>query len=686
MSTSNPEPCVYDSLRSGSDEIRLITIEPSSKIPHEICCSIETVELSTAPQYYALSYVWGDPNMTEEIRLGGRAFHVTTNLAAALRRLRILMEDVPKGENNTNKKEPTRLWIDAICINQSSVLEKNQQIPLMGRIYSLSEGVVMWLGEGENDSQLAVSFVKNWYDSIIAAIESYSDEYRSNPLKTTLSFIKDPFHSPSIQALALLLERGYWDRIWIIQEIVLAKSRLILCGGDAINLDALFTVLLFWRNSLSMPKADDQQIMNHLITLGTSLGYRAEISDLIILVRNRTEEEKRVRPYKQDILSLIRIGFNRSCTDPRDRLYGFFGLMEDEQLPMHPDYRLTHNEVKLSFTVGLIQTSNRLESVALSGFGFGPPTSIDFPTWVPEYKRSSSHKHDFAQDFVAAADSKAECTFENLPLLHARGIICGEILEICHSENDNLLLDEEQRWVWEWLALANPDSESVESCHPTRVPWRQVFFRTLAGGRLEEYSESDLHGRAEGFITFMRCCALRFVVSSCGFETTKNLGQLLQTDMLPVLDIGRLVEQEQIDKEVAYWLGNSSVTEDRSIRDQLLDEFCGGLAESNIWPHNEYGYDIQSQNFNNFLRYAMVATAGRSFFMTIDGYTGLAPRFAEKGDLICILLGCSVPMIIRKWGVNYVVVGDAYIYGMMKGEMMEDVEKGRLHVQNLTFQ
>jgi hypothetical protein len=79
-------------------------------------------------------------------------------------------------------------------------------------------------------------------------------------------------------------------------------------------------------------------------------------------------------------------------------------------------------------------------------------------------------------------------------------------------------------------------------------------------------------------------------------------------------------------------------------------------------------------------------TAGRSFFVIAGGYMGLAPRFAEKGDLICVLLGCRVPIIIRKSGTNYLIVRDTYIYGMMDGEMMEEVGKGSLHVQDLTSQ
>lgn len=49
-------------------------------------------------------------------------------------------------------------------------------------------------------------------------------------------------------------------------------------------------------------------------------------------------------------------------------------------------------------------------------------------------------------------------------------------------------------------------------------------------------------------------------------------------------------------------------------------------------------------------------------------YLGLAPDAAEKGDLVCILYGCSVPVVIRKRrGGNHELVGECYIHGMMDG-------------------
>jgi hypothetical protein len=62
---------------------------------------------------------------------------------------------------------------------------------------------------------------------------------------------------------------------------------------------------------------------------------------------------------------------------------------------------------------------------------------------------------------------------------------------------------------------------------------------------------------------------------------------------------------------------------------------------------------------------------------------GLVPDDADKGDYICILFGCSVPVVLRgvkhvptstqDKGTHYEFVGECYVHGMMDGEAVEAV-------------
>lgn len=75
-----------------------------------------------------------------------------------------------------------------------------------------------------------------------------------------------------------------------------------------------------------------------------------------------------------------------------------------------------------------------------------------------------------------------------------------------------------------------------------------------------------------------------------------------------------------------------------------------------------------------------------SFFVTKDGYMGVAPPGINANGMLCILSGCKLPLVIRPLNDQYLLNGSCYIYGMMHGEVMKDVQGGKLHLQTLQFQ
>jgi hypothetical protein len=99
------------------------------------------------PVYSALSYTWGDPTVTEEISVDGSPMQVTTNLKAGLKALRA--------------QAILAVWIDALCINQEDILEREQQVLRMQTIYSKAAEVIIWLGPKTDDSALAMSRIGN---------------------------------------------------------------------------------------------------------------------------------------------------------------------------------------------------------------------------------------------------------------------------------------------------------------------------------------------------------------------------------------------------------------------------------------------------------------------------------------------------------------------------------------------
>ena len=115
------------------NEIRLLAILPGP-FNYPIRCTLTAVCLDDDPAYDALSYTWGSLVTDETLICDGQILQVTLNLHEGLRRLR-------------RRRSVRVVWVDAVCINQDDVAERNQQILYMTRIFRDARQVVIWLGE-----------------------------------------------------------------------------------------------------------------------------------------------------------------------------------------------------------------------------------------------------------------------------------------------------------------------------------------------------------------------------------------------------------------------------------------------------------------------------------------------------------------------------------------------------------
>jgi hypothetical protein len=99
--------------RLNQRQIRLIQIQLEGD-NSLLQCELVERNLDRAPEYNALSYVWGDHKDTVPILCNGLSLEMTRPAYGALLRLRTELEF-------------DSLWIDAICINQVDTEEKNMQ-------------------------------------------------------------------------------------------------------------------------------------------------------------------------------------------------------------------------------------------------------------------------------------------------------------------------------------------------------------------------------------------------------------------------------------------------------------------------------------------------------------------------------------------------------------------------------
>ena len=106
------------------------------------------------------------------------------------------------------------LWIDAICIDQANSEERNQQVQMMSRIYTRSSNVCIWLGEDTDEDERAINFIRE----------------EITHLKNFDAISSDEKYSEKWHALTMLMQREWFSRRWVVQEISLAKRAQIYCG------------------------------------------------------------------------------------------------------------------------------------------------------------------------------------------------------------------------------------------------------------------------------------------------------------------------------------------------------------------------------------------------------------------------------------------------------------------------
>lgn len=308
----------YLPLNTDRNEIRLLTLLPGDESAM-VRCSLEHVSLINPPEYRALSYCWGDPAITTEIIINETSVQVTTNLESALRHLR--------------DKGYTCLWVDAICINQQDKIEKNQQLLWMGSIYRRAKEAEAWIGEEDDDS-----------DEAFEAISAENFDF-ANPNK--------------VAGLVRFLERPYWGRMWVIQELALARHSVLHCGQRDVS----------WKRLASIVQSD---------TLNDPSPALANIRNLVQFYLDATS----IKPLR--LLEALSRSCSSLATDPRDKVFALLGLVYDSDyyIPV-PNYRQSLKDLCMSMALSAVSTTFSLDVIALLGSGSNNTSGL--PSWAPDW-------------------------------------------------------------------------------------------------------------------------------------------------------------------------------------------------------------------------------------------------------------------------------------------------------------
>lgn len=286
-------PTIYRPIDSRNGEIRLLVlgeIESDLEVPHY---HFKDVYLRDNPVFEALSYVWGDPTPTYRLVVDGALTKVSTNLGIVLPYLTGRLIDIP-------------IWIDALCINQKDENEKGAQIALMGQIFSRARNVLSWLGERPRADEDPA-----WHQfERLVLRQKYPPLFRTRkPRSVWGKATKRPIQlnghamvkGHTVDAFGSIVRRQYFTRLWVVQEVVLAKHAVGMVGSIAFDLE-------------------------HVLGLaGRSMGEEAvDVASALRLIRSA-----HARGEGLSMMELLNITHKYQVTDRRDRIVALLGIARD---------------------------------------------------------------------------------------------------------------------------------------------------------------------------------------------------------------------------------------------------------------------------------------------------------------------------------------------------------------------
>ncbi|KAG8160972.1 hypothetical protein KVR01_009236 [Diaporthe batatas] len=278
----DPGKPLYRPLTRPEAQIRLFNLARIGE-DGKIKGSFVYADIHSCPKYTALSYAWGETTATRTITIEGQ-------------------DDVDIGENlwwflhcrGLTMKKARLFWIDAVCINQGDVQERNHQVSLMKRIFSKATSVYIWLGNAFDNSQVAMDFLGNT---------------GMKPLRLQVHDQRPIWGSQEGRAIRDLFQRPYWSRMWIIQEIIHANRLTVWCGPQRVEWPVLDRLYLTMKTL-----EEENQLSNH--------AFAAEIrrSPAFVMVWQRAHWRHPETPTPK-LQTLIETFQGWECTDIRDKVY-----------------------------------------------------------------------------------------------------------------------------------------------------------------------------------------------------------------------------------------------------------------------------------------------------------------------------------------------------------------------------
>lgn len=582
------------------DSTRLICLYPGSEDEPIRCSLYETVPHLSNHRYCALSYAWGDPAPVHAICCNGRRAHITQNLFSALNRLRHESQDII-------------LWVDALCINQSSepeaLRERARQVEMMHKIFGSADRVIVDFGEADEETPELLSN--------LALFDQLPLEYWAEPLASWPDTLLENVSIPAMKgsfwpSFARFIQRPWFKRVWMFQEFVLGREVTFLLGAEfyseaflshsVFSASELFMHLLDLGREFSTGTMTVQEMVTQIQT-----GYLAAKFKVFIRQCHRSSSLELL-----NLATLLHVTQWLKATNVQDRVYALLSLTASTTPTSFPVvYTETSDETALRLSLFMLEQS--------------PLYLLYRCVGVESTKASWMLTLEYKQ--IDALQTAWEPGAQN-PWFRA----CGETPLSITLNQDGLSLSINAVVVGRVAHLADiwqpPDFASFSELHGSDV---LAPFRGISAWIDERVSASSSRYSHEDFWRTMVADLVHKVVKmyrSCDFADFVQSLTAFTRIIFDGADDSKTPEHrkemQELDKQASLYVGSLPLCVGRRL----------SVLESQV--------------------------------------PCLVPGNTCIGDVLCILTGAPLPLVLRPQVDYFRIVGCCYIHDLMDGQFFRN--------------
>jgi hypothetical protein len=702
---------LYSPLSKENKEFRIVLLLPGNE-GDPLRCFFQTESLVHGKHspYEALSYCWGSLNNTETIELyhfgekqgdeyldingfppnatfnlqsnGLRTaddqenelpcykqdLAVTTNLAAALRKLR-------------HHIHYRTLWVDAICINQGDVAERVAQVAIMRLIYEQAKQTLIWLGEGKSTCDIAMDVIYT-----VAGFVQEKTDVDPMDFFGRSGVVFDPrlldqlllefeqsqgFDDEALLKLSTIIfgsffGESWFRRVWVLQEVGTASRAVLRYGSRTVGWGAVL-IAASWQKrwidkyvALSLSHADGEEVHHENRITAASFTM---VEDLF---RENTLPSvwltiTRKKPLAETIFNACHF----KSTDPRDMLYALVGLaletwdLEDASSILKLQYSNSPEEAFAVFTVGVIQATSSLNILSAATKYSRAGARQIFPSgrsWVPDFDPLNTVQ------CLLTTFATQKIKGNNMRYNACNGL---NVFPVTHDRDKNIL-------ALHGYTIDVIDFQTGTACESTPGA-NDGYFHILPPKRADGLFRSDTKLALSKTLEHIRTLPANYPT---GGRTPEKFVRTLQLGLFDAQvtfrDLGReqgVIEELTADNLMLHFL-----------------EFCheckldiAGLSD--LSPQLS---STSAESSERFLQMIRIQCNGRCFFATRTGLMGLCPVAAKQGDCVVVLFGSPVPFVLRRIPSSdprlpypnmpncFEFIGECYVEGKMDGSVVRD--------------